>query len=133
MVKSQTYRGEADVKKEVKKLLTKHGWFWWCPPANGFGKAGTSDFHALRGGVFMAVETKFGSNRPTVLQRAFLQSIAAESAMAFVVDEVSVRDLRTWLAAFDCATAAVSKNEQVSAEDGAAMLDAVARLTEKML
>lgn len=126
-------RGESDVKKKVKSLLNKHNWFWWMPPANGFGKAGTSDFHALRGGVFMAIETKFGTNRPTALQRAFLQSVKAEKALSFVVDDGNIGHFEAWLDAFDRATASVGDGEKISPEDGSIMLNAIAAMTEKML
>lgn len=126
-------RGEADVKKEVKKLLNKHGWFWWMPPANGFGKAGTSDFHALRAGVFIALETKFGTNKPTALQKAFLHSVKAEKGLAFVVDEGNIEHFRAWLDAFDRAAAAVAKSENVAPEDGSIMLNALVAMTEKMV
>lgn len=126
-------RGESDVKKKVKELFNKHGFFWWMPPANGFGKAGTSDFHAIRSGVFIALETKFGSNKPTALQKAFLQSIKAEKGLAFVVDEGNIGHFSAWLDAFDRATESISKEEPVSAEDGSIMLNAIAAMTEKMI
>jgi len=126
-------RGESDVKKKVKALLNKHEWFWWMPPANGFGKAGTSDFHALRAGVFLAVETKFGSNKPTALQRAFLQSIKSEKALAFVVDDGNIEHFAAWLDAFDRATNAIGNGEKVAPEDGSIMMNAIAAMTEKMI
>lgn len=126
-------RGESDVKKKVKALLNKHGWFWWMPPANGYGKAGTSDFHALRSGVFLAVETKFGSNKPTALQRAFLESIKAEQALAFIVDDGNIGHFEAWLDAFDRATAAIGRDEKVVPEDGSIMMNAIAAMTEKMI
>lgn len=126
-------RGEADVKKQVKKLLNKHNFFWWMPPANAYGKAGASDFHALRGGVFIAIETKFGTSRPTALQRAFLGSIKGEHGLAFVVDDRNVEHFERWLTLFDEATAAVCKGDKIPPENGAAMLNCIAALTEKMV
>ena len=75
---ARTFLTEKDVKAEVKKLLNAHDWFWWMPPANGFGKAGISDFNALKKGVFLAVETKFGSKKPT--PEGYLQWLAASMA-----------------------------------------------------
>ena len=126
-------RGESDVKKKVKALFNKHGWFWWMPPANGYGKAGTSDFHALRSGVFLAVETKFGSNKPTALQKGFLQSIKSEKALAFVVDDGNIDHFEAWLDAFDRATNAIGNGGNVAPEDGSIMMNAIAAMTEKMI
>lgn len=123
--KPPTYTNEKDVKREVKKILDKHGWFWWMPPANGFGKTGIADINALRGGVFLAIETKFGSNKPTPMQTAFLESVRAESGMAFVVNEKTVEILRTWMNAFDRARDAAAVKQEPTPEDGAAMLDAM--------
>ena len=81
---------EAGVKREVRKLLAKHGWFVWMPPANGYGKAGISDFHALKDGKFLAIETKYGDNTPTPMQAKFMASIAAAGGYAVVVNEMTL-------------------------------------------
>src|SRR5512139_3635363 len=106
MAKQPQYTNEADVKRQVKKLLDKHKWFWWMPPANGFGRTGISDFNALRGGVFLAVETKFGKNKPTHMQMGFMESVQAESGMAFVVNEQNLDAFAAWLDHFDNAVKA---------------------------
>lgn len=126
----RTYLKEADVKKHVKKLLDDAGWFWWMPPANGFGKVGVSDFNALRNGVFLVVETKFGRNKPTAPQNAYMNSILAEDGFAFVVNEQNIEWLEAWLAAFGRATIAQSHNQDVSPEDGAMMINAIRYLQE---
>ena len=125
MSKAITYTNEADVKKRVKKLLDKHKWFWWMPPANGFGRTGISDFNALRGGVFLAVETKFGKNKPTPMQVGFIDSVKSEDGMAFVVNETTVEHFAAWLDAFDKAVQAQSEKREVDPLDGAAMIDAM--------
>lgn len=125
-------KNEKDVKKEVKKLLDKHGWFWWMPPANGFGKVGVADFNAIRGGVFLAIETKFGSNKPTVHQVAFLSSVIAEDGFGFVVNEKRLDCLVKWMDAFDKSANAVAAGKQPDAEDGAAMLDAIREMTHEL-
>lgn len=125
-----TYSSEKDVKKRVKQLLDQHNWFWWMTPANGFGKSGVSDFSAIRGGVFLAVETKFGSNKPTALQVGYLNSITAESGFGFVVSDRTIGAFEEWLVCFDRATAAVAGEAKPTNEDGAAMLDAMRTLTE---
>jgi Holliday junction resolvase len=91
---------EAGVKREVRKLLAKHGWFVWMPPANGYGKAGISDFHALRDGKFLAIETKYGGNTTTALQAKFLDNIGLAGGWAIVVNETehSLKHLEDLLA-----------------------------------
>lgn len=125
MAKAITYTSEADVKKQVKKLLTQHNWFWWMPPANGFGRTGISDFNALRNGVFLAIETKFGNNKPTPMQVAFLESIATEDGMPFLVNEKNLDALAVWLERFDQSVKAQSEGRDIEQSDGAAMLDAM--------
>lgn len=122
-------RNERDVKARVKQLLDKHQYFWWCPPANGYGKGGISDFHAIKRGVFLAIETKFGANKPTALQVGFLDSIRQESGFAFVVSDRNTHWLEVWLQAFDNAADAVGRHAAVTDQDGADMLDAIAALT----
>lgn len=125
-------KNEKDVKKAVKKLLDKHGWFYWMPPANGFGRIGVADFNALRGGVFLAIETKFGTNQPTVHQRAYLSSIMAEDGFGFVVNEKRLDCLAKWMDAFDKSAKDVSVGKQPTPEDGAAMLDAIREMTHEL-
>jgi len=132
MVK-RTYTKEADVKAEVKKLLGKHGWFFWMPPMNGYGQTGVSDFNALRAGVFLAIETKFGSNKPSPMQKGYLQSITAEGGFGFVVNEKNLDWFRGWLEAFDTASKAVEQGDKPSADDGTYMLNAIAAMTELTL
>jgi hypothetical protein len=118
-------KNEGDVKKAVKKILDKHGWYWWMPPANGFGRAGIADINAVHAGVFMAIETKFGSNKPTPMQVGFLASIRAEGGFAFVVNEKRVDTLAKFLDAFARSIDAGVKGGKVADEDGALMLDCI--------
>lgn len=126
----RTLTKEADVKAEVKKLLKKHNWFWWMPPMNGYGQSGVADFNALRAGVFLAIETKFGNNRPTPLQKGYLQSITAEGGFGFVVNDKNLEWFAGWLERFDTAAQAVERGEKPSNDDGAYMLNAIAAMTE---
>ena len=121
---------EKHVKHKVKKLLDKHGWFWWMVPANGYGKGGVSDFHALKNGVFLAIETKYGANKPTALQKQFCESIMSCKGFAFVVNEKNLDWLDRWLTCFESATVAVSQGNEVAHTDGADMLNAIASLTK---
>ncbi len=118
-------KNEGDVKKAVKKILDHYGWYWWMPPANGFGRAGIADINAIHAGVFLAIETKFGSNKPSPLQIGFLTSVRAEGGFAFVVNEKRVETLRSFLDAFARSTEAKTKGGEIANEDGALMLDCI--------
>lgn len=124
------FRLEKDVKHQVKKLLDKHGWFWFMPPANGFGRTGISDFLVIRTGVFMAIETKLGKAEPSSMQRGFLSTIASHDGFAFVVNENNLDSLQAWLEAFDRSGQAVQHGGQPTPEDGSIMLNAIRELTK---
>lgn len=129
----KTYSKEAHVKDDVKALLDKHGWFWFMPPANAYGKSGIADIIALKRGTFLAVETKFGSNKPTAQQVGFLNSVRACDGFAFVVNEKVLAWLDAFLESFDIAAEARMKRQEVPPEHGARMLNALAELSNKLL
>lgn len=124
------YHNESDVKNKIKKLLKKHGWFYWMPPANGYGVTGISDFNCLRDGVFLAIEAKFGKNKPTVNQKGYLNEVMIQSGISLVVSDTNMDFFVQWMEAFDRACEATSKGQQVLPEDGSAMLNAIKVLTE---
>jgi hypothetical protein len=123
---------EAHVKREVKRLLDTHDYFWFMPPANGYGTTGIADILALHrpSGAFIAIETKFGKNKPTAMQRGFLQTIHSCQAMAFVVNEKTIDALKSYLELFDKSVKAFAEKRTLADEDAAAMLDAIHALTE---
>lgn len=121
-------KSEKDVKKAVKKLLDTHGWFWWMPAANGYGATGVSDILALKAGVLIAIETKFGRGQLTAMQRAFLNSINAESAFGFCVNELNLDWLEAFLVNFSDSVREVSENKRMSNEAGATLVDAIRAL-----
>lgn len=129
-----TKKDETDTKAEVKKLLDKHGWFWWSPPAQAYGKSGISDIHAVKAGMFMAIETKRGTKKPdpTVNQVAFLNSMRASDHFAFVVNDTRVPHLKAFLEALDRSCAAAAKELVPAPEDGAAMLNAISEMTKEL-
>lgn len=129
----RTYEKEEDVKAEVKKLLKKYDWFYWMPSANGFGNAGIHDFCAIKNGVFLSVETKFGKRKVTPQQKGFGQSILAESGYAFVVRESTTHILEEFLRRFQESVEAESRREKMSNENGAALLEAIRIMTEELV
>jgi Holliday junction resolvase len=128
--KGKVFRTEADVKKEIRCLLDQHGFFWWNVHGSAYAQSGISDIHAIRQGVYMVIEGKKFPNRPTMLQKGFLQSITAEKGLAFVVDERRLGWFAVFLQAFDAAQASAAKDETPKSEDGAAMLNAMKILQE---
>ena len=126
-------KNEKGVKELIKRLLNYHGYFTWMPGANGYGAQGISDHLAIKNGVFLAIEAKFGLNRPKPLQRSFAAQIIANDAYAFCVNERNIDHLAMWLESFEHSTLFVMQGgdpEQIDPAHGARMLNAVSALTD---
>jgi hypothetical protein len=124
---------EADVKDKIKALLNFHGWFTWMPGANGYGQQGVSDHAAIKNGVFLVVEAKFGSNKPKPLQKAYAAQIIANDGYAFCVNEKNIDHLAMWLESFEFSIQwqmAGNDPEELPQEHGARLLNAIAVLTD---
>jgi hypothetical protein len=120
---SKRFPKESDVKKEIIKLFKKHEWFYWMPPANKFGRGGISDFHAIKGGAFLALEAKNEvSDVPSALQKSFLGDILTHGGMAIVVRATTLGNFAAWLRAFDAVSLADSQGRQPSEADGTQLL-----------
>lgn len=122
-------KDEKGVKKIIKQILDHFGWFHWMPGANGFGAQGISDHLALKNGVFLAVEAKFGTNKPRPTQCAFAGHIIANDAYAFCVNERNIDHLAWFLESFEHAVAAQVAGGSVPDDHGARMVNAIAVLT----
>ena len=118
-------KNESHVKRDVKKLLDKYGWFWWMTPANGFGRSGISDFCAIKSGMFLAVETKANGGKVTAMQQGYLESVRSCDHFAFVVRETSIKAFETFLKHLDLSIEITAKGETPGAEIGGPMLDAI--------
>jgi hypothetical protein len=121
-------KNEKDVKRRVKAILDKHDWFYFMPPANAYGRSGISDFIALKNGVMLAIETKFGSNKPTAMQKGFLGSVNAESAFGFVVNDQNIDWLQAFLEDFGAQTELVASEGKMANEAGAQLINAIRAL-----
>lgn len=126
---SKRFPNEKDVKKHIKALLDKHEWFWWMPPANGFGQTGISDIHALKAHVFLAIEAKY-LTKVTEMQKGFLTSVDSCGGMAFVVSHKNIESFEVWLDTFDQATLAGMKGKELGQNEGAMMFNALKELTD---
>lgn len=118
-------KDEKGVKTLIKRLLDFHGFFHWMPPANGFGMLGVHDHNAIKTGVFLTIEAKFGTNKPTPMQRSFAAQIIANDAMAFCVTERNIDHFAMWLESFEVATRYQLEGKEIPAEHGSRMLNAM--------
>lgn len=118
-------KDEKGVKTLIKRLLDLHGWYHWMPPANGFGTLGVHDHNAIKNGVFLTIEAKFGTNKPTPMQRSFAGHIIANDALAFCVTERNIDHLAMWFESFEVATQHQLAKQEVPAEHGSRMLNAM--------
>lgn len=123
-------KNEKGVKSLIKQLLDKHGWFHWMPGANGYGTQGVSDHTALKDGVFLVIEAKFGANKPKTTQKAFAAHITANDGYAFCVNEKNIDHLAWWLESFEIAKLAQMRREEIPAEHGSRLLNAIQALSE---
>ena len=92
-------KNERDVKAAVKEILKAAGAWWFMPVASGYGRQGIPDFIACVDGKFLAIETKFGGNTTSPLQKRELEAIELANGTALVIDEGNVQLLPVTLAA----------------------------------
>ena len=88
---------EADVKKEVKRILESLGAWYFCPVPTGYGVQGIPDFIVCHYGLFIAIETKYGKNKCSKWQTIRLDEIAAHKGLALVINEENVEGLAPML------------------------------------
>ena len=86
-------KNEADVKKRVKQILKELGAWWYMPVPSGYGVQGIPDFIVCYKGLFVAIETKYGKNKPTKWQDIRLDEIAKHQGLALVINEENVEGL----------------------------------------
>ncbi len=121
---------EEGVKQIIKRLLDVHGWFHFAPGGNAFGAQGIGDRLAIKNGVFLSIEAKFGTNKPKPLQKSFAAQIIANDGFAFCVNERNIDHLAWWLESFEIATQYQQRGQEVPAEHGARLLNAISALTD---
>lgn len=76
---------EGKVKDKVKRLLKKHGAYFFMPVQTGYG-ASTLDILCCVSGVFVAVETKAPGKKPTARQEVIISQIRSAGGFVFVID-----------------------------------------------
>jgi Holliday junction resolvase len=88
---------EAKVKKKVVNVLKEHGAYYFFPATGGYGRSGVPDIVACFNSVFIGIECKSGSNKPTALQEAELRKISAVGGHTLVVNEDNIIDVNNLL------------------------------------
>jgi Holliday junction resolvase len=88
---------EAKVKKKVVDVLKKNGAYYFFPATGGYGRSGVPDIVCCYRGVFVAIECKAGTNKPTPLQQAEMGKIKQAQGFVLVVNEDNIDDVTTLL------------------------------------
>jgi len=88
---------EKKVKLCVKKTLDELGIYHFSPPGMGLGRSGIPDIVACYNGMFLAIECKAGTNKPTPLQEREINAIRTAKGLAFVINEDNMHNLRELL------------------------------------
>lgn len=88
---------EGKVKEAIKKILKAHDVYFTMPIGTGFGSAGVPDFVICHKGVFIGVEAKSGTNKPTALQLEHIDRIRKRGGHALVVNETNYGELNELL------------------------------------
>ena len=88
---------EGKVKRRVTKILQQYGAYYFSPVTGGFGRSGVPDIVACYQGVFVGIECKAGSNKPTALQFKNFEDIHANGGWVMVVNEETVEDVEAVL------------------------------------
>lgn len=94
-------QSEADVKKEVKKILASHkpDVWWYMPVQTGYGVKGIPDFVCCVRGKFLGIETKFGRNTESVWQKKQGAAIQEANGVYLVVNEENLYTLNATIEA----------------------------------
>ncbi len=100
---------EGRVKKRVNKVLSTYGVWYFTPVSNGMGKHGipdkiccvpvvvTAKMVGKKVGLFMSIETKAKTMKPSKLQSIQMSQIKQAGGMALLVNEERVPSLELLL------------------------------------
>ena len=84
---------EAKVKKKVVQILKQYGAYYFYPVTGGYGRSGVPDIIACYKGLFIGIECKAGTNKPTALQQKNLTDIETAGGVALVVNEENIEEV----------------------------------------
>jgi len=85
---------EAKVKKKVVDVIKKNGAYYFFPATGGYGRSGVPDIVCCYRAVFIAIECKAGTNKPTPLQEAEMDKIRQAQGFVRVVNENNIADVQ---------------------------------------
>ena len=92
---------EAKVKKKVVDVIKKNGAYYFFPATGGYGRSGVPDIVCCHRGVFIGIECKAGSNKPTPLQEAEMSKIRQAQGHTLVVNEDNIDDVQRLFVVID--------------------------------
>ena len=84
---------EAKVKKKVVDVLKKNNAYYFFPATGGYGRSGVPDIVCCYRGIFIGIECKAGSNKPTPLQETEMRKIEQAQGFVLVVNETNIEDV----------------------------------------
>jgi Holliday junction resolvase len=85
---------EAKVKKKVVDVIKKNGAYYFFPATGGYGRSGVPDVVCCYRAVFIAIECKAGTNRPTPLQEAEMEKIRLAQGFVRVINEDNIDEVQ---------------------------------------
>ena len=89
---------EGAVKKEINKVLTGLGVYYFMPSGNGYGRSAIPDFVCcLPNGRFLGIEAKADDLQPTDIQQRELDKIAMTGGLGIYVNAENVIGLRAYI------------------------------------
>ena len=78
---------EGKVKAKVVDVLKSEGVYYFFPATHGYGRSGVPDIVCCVNGLFLAIECKAGTNKPTALQVREIELIRRNGGYAVVANE----------------------------------------------
>lgn len=78
---------EGKVKAKVVDVLKSEGVYYFFPATHGYGRSGIPDIVCCVNGLFLAIECKAGTNKPTALQVREIELIRRNGGYAVVANE----------------------------------------------
>ena len=92
---------EGTVKKEINKVLTELGVYYFMPSGNGYGRSAIPDFVCcLPNGKFLGIEAKADDKQPTAIQQRELDKIAMTGGLGICVNAENVVGLKALITGF---------------------------------
>lgn len=85
---------EAKVKKKVVDVIKKNSAYYFFPATGGYGRSGVPDIVCCYRAVFIAIECKAGTNKPTPLQEAEMGKISQAQGFVRVINEDNIAEVQ---------------------------------------